>query len=228
MKKENKSLLKYIGLIFLGVLLVYKLPYKPYSISEYFIRPIKLGSGKLYLSGVVSLILIIIGIKGLFKLERYKNTSKILIVLCLIVIVIPLMNWSLDVARTGFHLIKGDSLRAIELEDTSINLNGSKEATEITVKLELKDYSKEGNQFKLRVYLPETLSQYTEEDYYYIDTIQYTQGGRNKSKIEGTIDIDLKEGYSQTQFFESDWLGSNIEYELYNNEGKVKFTDCGF
>lgn len=223
MKKDNKRLLQYLGLIFIAVLLVYRLPYRPYSIIQYLIPPIKLGNNsRLYLSGLIPLIIFIIAIQGLFKLERFKGKSKVVIFFLVLIILIPLMNWILDVSRTNYHWIKGDELKAIEIEESSISLNGSSEETSLSFTLDIKDYSKKANNFKIRIVLPENMSRYTDKKTYELDDDYFTYGRRDLNHIEGRVDLELKDEDTQRQLFESDWSGEEIEYEFYNEKEKFR------
>ena len=78
MSKDNKDLLKYLGIIFIAILLIYELPHDSYSLIQYIIPPIRSNNSVIYLSGLVPLILLIVGINGLFKLERFEGKSKLL------------------------------------------------------------------------------------------------------------------------------------------------------
>ena len=208
MKKDNKKLLQYLGFIFIAVLLVYRLPYRSYSIMQYLIPPIKLGNNsRLYLSGLIPLIIFIIAIKGLFKLERFKGESKPIIFFLVLLILIPFINWILDVSRTNYHWIKGDELKAIEIEESSISLN---------------DYSKKANNFKIRIVLPENMSRYTAKKTYELEDDYFTYGNRDLNHIEGRVDLELEDEDTQRQLFESDWSGEEIEYEFYNEKEKFR------
>ena len=76
-----------------------------------------------YLSGLVPLLLFIIGIRGLFKLERFINTNRLLIFISIVLILIPAMNWILDFSRTNYHWIKDDGLIALDIEESNISLS---------------------------------------------------------------------------------------------------------
>ena len=90
MSKDNKKLIWYLGIIFIAILLTYKLPHNSNSIIQYVISPIRVGNNSVfYLSGIIPLVLLIIGISGLFKLERFRSTSKLLIFITIILLVIP-------------------------------------------------------------------------------------------------------------------------------------------
>jgi len=224
--KDNKNSLKYLGVIFIGVLLTYELPHESYSIIEYIIPPIKNNNSVIYLSGLIPLILFIVGIKGLFKLERFKNKSKLLIFIAVLVIVIPLMRWTLDFSRTSYHWIKDDGLKAIDIEDSNISLNGSDSKIALRVNIELKDYSKKQNKFRIRIYLPESLNSYTDKDFYEFKNYYFTHGNRDITNIEEEIILELNRK-KERELFESEWHREDVEYELYNDDETIKIIQHG-
>jgi hypothetical protein len=98
--KDIKRLIIYLGLLFLAVVLTYKLPYDSYSISQYIIPPIKTGpGGYVYLSGLLPSALYLIGIIGILSLERFANKSKLMILLVIIIAVVPTMKWVIGPMR---------------------------------------------------------------------------------------------------------------------------------
>lgn len=229
MRKDNKKLFKYLGIIFIAVLLTYRLPYKPYSIIEYLIPPIKLGDGsKFYISAIIILIMFIVGVKGLFKLKRFEGKSKVLIFLGVIIIIIPFMNWTLDASRTNYHYFKDDGLRSIEIEESNINLSGSNDETTMYLNLDLKDYGRKGNELKIRVHLPKSLSLYTNKEFYDFEDYYITNGNREITNIQQSIDFKIDNRDTQNQLFNSDWLEEDLEYELYNDKEKVMLKQPGF
>ena len=102
LSKDNKMLIKYLGIIFISTLLTYKLPHDSYSIIQYIIRPIRYKGSTIYLTGIIPLVLFFIGIKGLFKIERFADKSKILLFIVIILIIIPIMKGTLDFTRTSY------------------------------------------------------------------------------------------------------------------------------
>lgn len=226
MDKDNKKLLKYLGIVFIAVLLTHKLPHNSYSIIEYIIPPIRNNNSVIYLSGLVPLILFVVGIKGFFKLERFKGKSKLLVFIAVIVIVIPLMTWTLDFSRTNYHWIKDDGLRAIDIEDSNISLSGSDSKTTVKVNMELKDYSRKQNKFKIRIYFPESLNSYTGKEFYEFENYYFTHGNRNITNIEEEIILKLDKENTD-KLFQSKWYWENVEYELYNDEEAIKIIQHG-
>lgn len=226
MDKDNKNLLKYLGIVFIAVLLIYELPHDSYSIIQYIIPPIRNSNSVIYLSGLVPLILFIVGIKGLFKLERFRDKSKLLLFIAVIVIVIPLIRWTLDFSRTNYHWIKDDGLKAIDIEDSNISLSGTDSKTTMKVNMELKDYSRKQNKFRIRIYLPESLNSYTGKDFYEFENYYFTHGNRNTTNIEEEIVLELNSEKVE-ELFESKWYWEDVEYEIYNDEEAIKIIQHG-
>lgn len=51
------------------------------------------------------------------------------------------MNYTLDIARSGYYSLINDGLSSIEINDTTINMSGNGDEVSIIIKLELKNYS---------------------------------------------------------------------------------------
>lgn len=228
MSKDNKKLIKYLVNIYITVLTTYKLPHNSYSIIQYIIPPIRLGDNSiLYLWGLIPLILFIIGIKGLFKIDRFKNENKLVLFLVVLLFLIPLMRWTLDFTRTNYHWIKGDGLKAVDIEESNIHLNSSEDEMVINITLELKDYSRKHNNFKIRIFLPESLSDYTGKEFYDFESVYFTHGQRSITTIQEDIGIKLNDNHNEDLLFDSQWFWEDIEYELYNQEEKIRIMQHG-
>lgn len=226
MEKDNKNLLKYLAIILAVVLLTYELPHDSYSIIEYIIPPIPTSKGTIFISGFIPLVLFIIGIRGIFKLERFKYKSKIFVFLTVIIIVIPLMIWTLDYARTTIHWVRGDGLAAVDIEESNIGLSGSESEVNMDIELELKDYSRKENKFKIRVYIPESWVPYTGKEFYDLENYYFTQGDRSITNIEEGVNLKL-DSKQVNELFESEWFLDDVEYELYNDKEKVRIIQHG-
>lgn len=173
------------------------------------------------------MILFIIGIRGLFSLKRFENRSKLLIFIAVLVVVIPLMEWTLDFSRTNYHWIRGDGLKAIDIEESNITLSGMEDEMEISIDLEIKDYGKKENKFKIRVYLPESLSDYTDKEFYDLESYYYTRGNRSILTIQEDIIIKLDDKRNVTRLFDSKWFWEDVEYELFNSQEKIRILQHG-
>jgi len=123
MTKDYKGLLKYLGLIFIAVLLTYKLPRDSYSIMQYIIKPIRFENSILLISAIVPLVLFIVAIKGLFKTEPLAQKSKIAIFIIVLLLIIPLMKSSLDIAKNAYFWTMKDELKSIDITDSKISFS---------------------------------------------------------------------------------------------------------
>ena len=136
------------------------------------------------------------------------------------------MRWTLDFSRTNYHWIKDDGLRAIDIENSNISLSGSDSKITVKVNMELKDYSRKQNKFKIRIYLPESLNSYTGKEFYEFENYYFTHGNRNITNIEEEITLKLDKENTD-KLFESKWHWENVEYELYNDEEAIKIIQHG-
>ena len=227
MSKDDKNSIVYLAIILLTVLLTYKLPHDSYSIIQYTIPPIRRTNTVINLSGIVPLILFIIGVSGLLKLERFKARNKLIMFILVVSIVTPSMKWALDVSRTNYHSIKDDGINAIDIERSDINYSISDDKMTINIALDLKDYGRSQNEFKIRVYLPEIMSIYTDKQAYDFETTYYTSGYRSVSNIQKTIQIKLNDNYDERKLYGFIWNWEDVKYELYNNREKVKIIRHG-
>ena len=227
MSKDDKNSIVYLAIILLTVLLTYKLPHDSYSIIQYTIPPIRRTNTVINVSGIVPLILFIIGVSGLLKLERFKARNKLIMFILVVSIVTPSMKWALDVSRTNYHSIKDDGINAIDIEKSNINYSISDDKMTINIDLDLKDYGRSQNEFKIRVYLPEIMSIYTDKQAYDFETTYYTSGYRSVSNIQKTIQIKLNDNYDERKLYGFIWNWEDVKYELYNNKEKVKIIRHG-
>ncbi len=225
---ENKKLLKYTGILFLLVLLTYPMPYHSASIIEYFIRPIGTNGGRLYVSGLVPLALFVIAIRGLFKLERFQERSKILIFIAVILIVLPVMQWTVDVGRTTFHRVSGHQLQAVDFVEGDISLFSSEEEVTIHSSLTVKDYGRGQNRFYIRLHLPESLQQVTRKEYYDFEQEYLTRGHRREKVIKKQFTVSRDEIEESVDFHGLRWHEEDIEYTLYNDGEAVTLTNHGW
>ena len=173
------------------------------------------------------LTLFIFGMKGLFKLERFADKSKLLIFIAVVLIFVPAMKGTLDFSRTNYHSIKGDGLEAVDIEESNMSINSTNDEMVISINLKLKDYSRKENKFKIRVYLPESISAYTGSEFYDLDNDYYTHGNRGTYNVQEEITIKSNNNHEMSQLFDSRWYQEDMEYELYNGEETVKIIKHG-
>jgi hypothetical protein len=227
LNKDNKKLLKSLGIIFIAVLLKYRLPHDSYSIIQYIIRPIRFKNTVLYLWGIIPLMLLFIGIREILYSERFAGKGKILNFLIIILIIIPVMNLSLDFTRTNYHWIMRDGLNAVDIADSKIDLGGPDDQLTINFKLKLIDYSRSQNEFKIRVYLPKSLRDYVGKDFYEFENDYRTYGNRSILNVEEQIVAKSDNNYSQQRLFDSGWYLEDVEYELYNKKEVIRIIEHG-
>ncbi|MBS4537098.1 hypothetical protein GOQ27_01410 [Clostridium sp. D2Q-11] len=221
MSKGNKNLLKYIGILYLSVLTTYKIPHDSYSIAEYIIRPIKIGGGTLYLWGVAPLILFIVGFLGLTRLDRYKNRNKLIVFLFIVIFILPIMKLTLDVARTNYHWIMGDELESIEIEDSDLHISRINNEAFLQLNIQLKDFNKNENKFKIRLYYPKDIQEYIGKEHVDLEAYHFTYGERSSSSINETIDIDLDSRTLDKIEADYNWQDQDYKIEIYNENEEV-------
>ena len=147
LSEDNKRLLKYLVIIFISVLITYKLSHDSYSTIEHIIRLIEYKGVIANISGIVPSVLLFISIKGIFNLKRAEGRNKLLLFLMIITVIMPMMKWSLDITRTGYCWIKKDNLRSIDIGDSKVTLAGSNDKLTMILNLELIHYGTTQNNF---------------------------------------------------------------------------------
>jgi len=230
MNKDNKQLIKYLGIIFIAVLLIYRLPHDSYSTMQYIIKPIRYGNTVFYFSGMVPLILFIIGIRGILYLEKFKDKNKIFMFLFIILILIPVMKWSLSFTRSNYHWIMRDGLNSVDITDSNIGLgnNGTDDTLTIDFNFKIIDYSRSGNKVKIRVYLPKTLSNFTGKEVYEFENTYRTYGSRRPLNISEQIIVKTdNNNNAEDQLFKANWFWEDYQYEIFNENDAVRIKEHG-
>lgn len=217
MNQEMKQLLSYFGLIFLAVILTYQLPHDTYSISQYMIPPIRIGKGSyLYLSGVLPLAIILIGVKGIVYSERFRGRNRFLMVILIIFFIMPLMKYSIDFLRSGYYWIRNDKLDTVDIMDSNISIRGTNDKVNINFKIEVKDFGKNHNEFQIRVYLPTEIRKMVGYDYYETVNTYRTTRHNNRIKVNETWTIDRND--IQKKIEDPLWIYEDVKYELFNED----------
>lgn len=228
MNKDNNNLIKYLGIIFIAVLLAYRLPHDSYSAIEYIIKPIAIGNSVLHLSGIVPLILFFIGIRGILYLEKFKDKNKVFMFLFIVFIIIPVMKWTLDITRTNYHLIMKDGLNAVDIIDSKINIGNNSTDHTLTINFNFKiiDYSRSKNEFKIRVYLHKALSDYTGKEFYEFENTYKTYRGIRSMDIREQITVK-SDNNAEEQLFKTNWFWEDYQYEIFNENYAVRIKEHG-
>ncbi|GAA0177175.1 hypothetical protein SH2C18_04500 [Clostridium sediminicola] len=228
MSTESKKLFKYIGIIFIAVLISYKLPHDSCSIVQYIIIPIKRNNCVITISRIIPIVLFIIGIRGILRLERFTFKSKILNFIVIVNILVPAMNLLIDVTRTNYHWLMRDGLNSMGIVDSEITLGRHNKELTMYFNIEVIDYSRSENEFKIRVQLPESLSKCTGKEFYVLDNLYKTYGNRSKQIISEHIVLSVDSDESVESLFDSQWYWEDTVYELYNNKESIEIIDHGF
>ncbi|HEX3021806.1 MAG TPA: hypothetical protein VHP81_05375 [Lachnospiraceae bacterium] len=230
---EKRKLLKVFGILFLAELISYKLPHDSYSISQYIFPPIKLGNTTAYLSGILFFILVIYCISNIVSLDRYKYRSRLGLFLLILIIVMPIMRWTIDVVRTNIYWLTGDGLHAVDIEESNIfySSNSYSESDRgdlfITIDLKVKDYGRERKDFRVRVYLPETLRELVGIEYLDLEQQYQTQGKRVtinvNEQMKVVVDDKVLERISYGKI-----VAEDVKYKLYNEKESITIIDHGY
>ncbi|AKL96980.1 hypothetical protein CACET_c35490 [Clostridium aceticum] len=225
------ELLKYLGILFLGLLLIHRLPHNSYSVMQYIIPPISFqNGGTLYLSGLPILILFIYSFVKIISLSRFAEKSKFFIFLILIVMIMPLMGQSIHLARSTYHALAQSNLAAVDcnFDNSSINITtGEDGEVLVNVSLELIDYGRNHNQFKVRIHIPEKWQAYFDMDSLQLEKIYTTDGYRNTIKIQEELQLQIAEGHTESDIWNHRWYNQTFYYELYNDEESIMIINHG-
>jgi hypothetical protein len=227
MKKEDRKLLIYLGVIFLALVLHHPLPHDSYSILRYAVSPIQAGNSTIFLDGIITLILLLIGISGLLDNERLRRSLKSFRLLFILFILIPLMGLFIDFARISYHSIVRDGISSVNIIDSDITLTQINGSASVNIDLGLKNYSVFAQKFSIRIYLPKSLSQYTGKAYYEFNTDYRIANCLDKMYVSGTFPIAGQNTEVPNRLPPGNWQYEDIKYELYNDERTVAIIRHG-
>lgn len=217
MKKEDRKLLIYLGVIFLALVLHHPLPHDSYSILRYAVSPIQTGNSTFFLDSIITLILLMIGISGLLDNERLRRRFKSFRLLFILFILIPLMGLFIDFARISYHSIVRDGISSVDIIDSDITLTQINGTASVNINLDLKNYSVFAQKFGIRIYLPKSLSQYTGKDYYEFNTEYRIANYFEKMYIGGTFPIAEPNTEVPNRLPPGNWQYEDVKYELFHD-----------
>jgi hypothetical protein len=226
---ENRKSLKYVGCIYIAVLFIRKVPHDSYSFAEYVIRPIHIGEITVYLSGIVSLVLFIVGFLGLCKIKKFYGIRKLGVLLLIFAVFIPFINWTIDSMRSNYHWVFKDGLNSVEITESEVSLITDKDGRKLDFELELIDYNRSGNEFKIRVYLSKSLYEAIGQEYIDFNGVFHTSGNRNKIKVGEIVNVNYKipGDYNDNSFIYQSLYYEDLTYELYNESNSIKILRRG-
>lgn len=212
---DKKRILTGLGIIFMAVLLIYKLPHRPYSIIEYIIKPMEIKGSIVNISGLIPIVLIVVATNVLSKVEKLKKVNSSIIFLVILVLVMPVMNWTIELARTGYYSFKGEGVSSVEIVDTRPVLGIEDHRATIDVNINLKDYSMDGSKVRVRICFPEELAEIINKKSYESGTVHNTFGSRKVREVREVIAFELENEEIKDKLLDYWRSGVKLEYELY-------------
>lgn len=137
------------------------------------------------------------------------------------------MKWSIDMSRSVYYLATHAKLKTIDMKDSNLSISAQNDKLTVSVHLDLIDYGWDQKEFKLRVYLPVTLSEFCDVDVYEFDKLYFTHGKKSNLIINETFVICLEDRVHIDGVSRIDWYQQEIIYELFNNEESIQIVDHG-
>ncbi|SHN88454.1 hypothetical protein [Desulfitobacterium chlororespirans] len=228
MGKNLKGAFIYLGIIFISMVLVYKLPQDSYSMIQYIIKPIRFENSVLNLSGLIPLIMLFIGIRGLCRLEWFADKSKLLITIIVLILVMPAMGGTLDIAKTIYLSNLNNQMRSIDFKDIDIKVSSiTDNDVTLNIKLELTDYREDMSDFQIRMYLPDSWTVYFDKEFIDFEESYKSFGRRRPIIVDKEISVQLADGITRDNVFDSQWYWETFEFELFNNIDSSKLIYHG-
>lgn len=222
-----------IMLVLAGVILLFNTNNNPIPFIERILKPIKIGAGTLYYSGIFPIIFIYYGIKGMNKfgnfrrLQRRKN--RIIVV---IIILICTNGLNVTVIKIAKSIYK--DLNAIYYErkylNNSLEFKEYNDREEIlNCKITLENCSQETQEFFVKIQIPEFLkesvvqNELTAKSEDLKGDKKFVLHGKERMEINAVFLADLIQKDNKLN-------GSSTEFEieLVNEKGEIKFTKGWF
>ena len=224
-----------IILIIVGIISLYNTNSNPTALIERIFKPINLNGGTFHYAGIISIILIYYGLKGIYKYReyRYLGTGNKRIVWTIIVLLV-ISKSSSYVIKTAKSLSKGlnsiyyhresnyNELKFIQREDGKISIKCS---------FELENCSKEAQEFYIKVLVPETFKKHVVQEEFIFGEDEFNSGkkliidGKEKKNFQMNFTGDREDIMRDSRDDNSCFIFSAREFEfiLYNEDKEVKF-----
>lgn len=226
MLKKNKRFITFMIIIFLSTLLSYPIPHRSISIIQYLIPPIRYNNASIYFSTIILIILYIIGVVGITSSGKYKR--NILWSLLLVVFIFPnIIYWMLDITRSSYHTLKNDTVESIDILESHISLNRINEDVNLNINIDLKNYNFRPNRFKIKVYLPNTLSFYIGITSFNFSDSYFISPLNNSLSISESFEVDISDD-TYDYLSDSNWSNESVRYELYDENQTSTYIDYSY
>lgn len=133
----------------------------------------------------------------------------------------------LDITRSSYHTVKNDTVQSIDILESQISLNRINEDVNVNINLDLKNYHFRPNRFKIKVYLPKTLSFYTGiTSFNFLDS--YIISPLNDSlSISESFEVDISDD-TYDYISDSNWSNESVRYELYDENQTSTYIDYSY
>jgi len=225
MKKDvtiynRKKYLFAILLTLLACMTTLKVPYQGKTISELILPVIIFDSSALYLSGLITLGLIIWSSRMFIKSGKYKN--QFIIVLVILLVVMPLFAKGYNYLKSPVYMLS-EGVRGIELRESDLNIHTDDGKVILDFYAEVLSYINDDTAYEITVKLPNNLKEITKEDSIIVHQAKTMQKGHDFT-IEYSGALELVNGYTsdylfrEVSYFEDYWV------ILKDNEKSIEMT----
>jgi len=225
MKKDvtiynKKKYLFGIIITLLACMSTLKLPYQGKTISELILPVIIFDSSVLYLSGLITLGLIIWSSRMFIKSGKYKN--QFIIVLVILLVVMPIFSIGYNYLKSPVYMLS-EGVRGIELSESDLNIHTDDGEVILDFYAEVSSYINDDTAYEITVKLPNNLREIIKEDSIIVHQAKTMQKGHDFT-IEYSGVLELVDGYT------SDYLFNEVSYFedywviLKDEEKSIKMT----
>lgn len=214
----NKQAFLYgILIALLAAMTTFRLPYQDKTISEFIIPTIKFQNITIYLSGIITVGLVVWSSYYFVKSGRYKN--RFVVAFVLLIVVVPLIGSGLRFLKLPVYMMSNGA-RSIEMEDMNLNIHGEDGEVIINFSAEAKSYTNDDADVNLSIALPESAKGFIEENKIHAYEFQGLSKGRTYD-IEYSDTLVLKEGYSIDEFLEMEYDRKEYKVILEDKERSI-------
>ena len=149
--------------------------------------------------------------------------SRFKVLLVILILILPLMKYSVGIANSTYFWAKNDDLKSINLVESSFNINVLEDELIINTRLEIVDYGRSINKFKIKVHLPEEIKRIINEEYIEFGEEYYTRGRKDRLNIEKTYTYkyDINKDNNNLDNYFMNYFHEVIRFELYNNNQRL-------